>query len=213
MTTMKSTGESSVLSVRSVPGVQDAGELRDWAAELVDRARAEGVELTGDDGLLTALVRQVLQTGLEVEMTDHLGYERHDPAGRGSGNSRNGHYPRRSRPRSARSTYGCRGTAAAASSRGPSARRSISVAARWGCALPNSPLTGSRQRRQSGRLACWRAPEAPVLGRRRLTTCYGVGSVVEAGGTWGRGRCFISPAGRSGSPRRRSGSGSLVRCC
>jgi transposase-like protein len=79
---------------RSVQAVPDAGELRDWAAELVDRARAEGVELTGDDGLLTALVRQVLQTGLEVEMTDHLGYERHDPAGRGSGNSRNGHYPK-----------------------------------------------------------------------------------------------------------------------
>jgi transposase-like protein len=39
-------------------------------------------------------VRQVLQTGLEVEMTDHLGYGRHDPAGRGSGNSRNGHYPK-----------------------------------------------------------------------------------------------------------------------
>ena len=79
---------------RRVAGVPDAGELRDWAAELVDRARAEGVELTGDDGLLTALVRQVLQTGLEVEMTDHLGYERHDPAGRRSGNSRNGHYPK-----------------------------------------------------------------------------------------------------------------------
>ena len=49
--------------------------MRDWAEELVARARAEGVELTGDDGLLTALVRQVLQTGLEVEMTEHLGYE------------------------------------------------------------------------------------------------------------------------------------------
>src|SRR5262245_58815591 len=31
--------------------------MREWAAELVARARAEGVELTGDDGLLTALVR------------------------------------------------------------------------------------------------------------------------------------------------------------
>jgi hypothetical protein len=82
MTTMKTTGESSVPPARRVPGVPDAGELRDWAVELVDRARADGVELTGEDGLLTALVRQVLQTGLEVEMTDHLGYERHDPAGR-----------------------------------------------------------------------------------------------------------------------------------
>jgi putative transposase len=68
--------------------------MRDWAAELVERARSEGVELTGDNGLLTALVRQVLQTGLEVEMTDHLGYEPHALEGRGSGNSRNGRYPK-----------------------------------------------------------------------------------------------------------------------
>jgi transposase-like protein len=44
--------------------------------------------------LLTAVVRQVLQTGLEVELADHLGYELHHPAGRGSGNSRNGSYPK-----------------------------------------------------------------------------------------------------------------------
>ena len=73
-----------------VPLVADEPAMRDWAAELVERARREGVELTGDGGLLTALVRQVLQTGLEVEMTDHLGYEPHAVAGRGSGNSRNG---------------------------------------------------------------------------------------------------------------------------
>jgi transposase-like protein len=68
--------------------------MRDWAAELVGRARAEGVELTGENGLLTALVRQVLQTGLEVELSDHLGYEPHAVEGRGSGNSRNGSYPK-----------------------------------------------------------------------------------------------------------------------
>ena len=77
-----------------VPLVGDEPAMRDWAAELVARARTEGVELTGDDGLLTALVRQVLQTGLEVEMTDHLGYEPHAVEGRGSGNSRNGSYPK-----------------------------------------------------------------------------------------------------------------------
>jgi putative transposase len=80
----------SLPAVRSVPLVGDEPAMRDWAAELVAQARAEGVELTGDNGLLTGLVRQVLQTGLEVEMTDHLGYERHAAAGRGSGNSRNG---------------------------------------------------------------------------------------------------------------------------
>jgi putative transposase len=46
--------------------------MRNWAAEFVEWARSGGVELTGDYGLSTALVRQVVQTGLEVEMTDHL---------------------------------------------------------------------------------------------------------------------------------------------
>jgi putative transposase len=79
---------------RSVPLVGDEPAMRDWADELVARARSEGVELTGENGLLTALVRQVLQTGLEVELTDHLGYEPHAVEGRGSGNSRNGSYPK-----------------------------------------------------------------------------------------------------------------------
>ncbi len=37
----------------------------------------EGVELTGTGGLLTGLLRQVMQTDSEVEMVEHLGYERH----------------------------------------------------------------------------------------------------------------------------------------
>ncbi len=75
-----------------------AGEpdgMRAWAEALVDRARTEGIALTGEDGLLTSIVREVLQTGLDVEMADHLGYERYESVGRGSGNSRNGAYPRR----------------------------------------------------------------------------------------------------------------------
>jgi putative transposase len=83
---------SSVPVLVPLPG--DGVALREWAEALVARARADGVELTGDDGLLTGLVRQVLQTGLEVEMNDHLGYERHAVEGRGSGNSRNGSYPK-----------------------------------------------------------------------------------------------------------------------
>lgn len=93
-TTTKHEAGTGLLDPRSVPFVGDEPAMRDWAAELVDRARSEGVELTGDDGLLTALVRQVLQTGLEVEMTDHVGYEPHAVEGRGSGNSRNGAYPK-----------------------------------------------------------------------------------------------------------------------
>ena len=79
------------------PASEAAGEaaMADWAEQLVAQARAEGVELTGDGGLLTGLVRQVLQCGLEVEMTEHLGYERHAPEGRGTPNSRNGSTPKR----------------------------------------------------------------------------------------------------------------------
>jgi putative transposase len=89
-------GEDSSLVPARAGGVVpfEGAAMRDWAEQLVDRARSEGLELTGDDGLLTAMVRQVLQTGLEVELADHLGYEPYDPAGRGSGNSRNGSYPK-----------------------------------------------------------------------------------------------------------------------
>ena len=60
------------------------------AERLVDAARSSGVQLTGPGGLLTGLTKQVLETALQVEMADHLGYDRDDPSGRGSGNSRNG---------------------------------------------------------------------------------------------------------------------------
>src|SRR5437763_3617150 len=66
--------------------------LQDWAELLVARAREDGVALTGEGGLLTGLMRHVLQTGLEVEMAEHLGYGPHERAGHGSGNSRNGAY-------------------------------------------------------------------------------------------------------------------------
>lgn len=63
---------------------------KELAEQLVERARSEGLELTGPNGLLTGLTRRVLETALETELTEHLGYEPGDPAGRGSGNSRNG---------------------------------------------------------------------------------------------------------------------------
>jgi putative transposase len=81
-------GESEALGV-AVPG---GDSRRAWAQALVDRARSEGVALTGEDGLLTGMVREVLQAGLDVEMSEHLGYEPYEPVGRNSGNSRNGSY-------------------------------------------------------------------------------------------------------------------------
>ncbi len=44
--------------------------------------------------MLTDLIQRVLQGALEAEITDHLGYEPHVVEGRGTGNSRNGHYPK-----------------------------------------------------------------------------------------------------------------------
>jgi putative transposase len=60
------------------------------AEELLDSSDASGAQLLGEDGLLTQVTKAVLERALSVEMTEHLGYEKGDPAGRGSGNSRNG---------------------------------------------------------------------------------------------------------------------------
>lgn len=46
---------------RSSPVMAESPETREWAYQLVARARSAGVELTGDDGLLTAMVRHVLR--------------------------------------------------------------------------------------------------------------------------------------------------------
>src|SRR5499427_2632664 len=59
--------------------------------ELTERARAGGLKLTGEGGLLGRLTKMVIEGALEGELDDHLGYAKHDPDGRNSGNSRNGH--------------------------------------------------------------------------------------------------------------------------
>jgi putative transposase len=48
-------------------------------------------DLLGEDGLFKELKKRLLERALGAELSDHLGYEKGDPAGRGSGNSRNGH--------------------------------------------------------------------------------------------------------------------------
>jgi hypothetical protein len=50
--------------------------------------------LTGDGGFLPEMIKAVLERGLAAEQTAHLGYERGDPAGRGTPNSRNGTTPK-----------------------------------------------------------------------------------------------------------------------
>ena len=58
--------------------------------ELVGRAKAEGLQLTGEGGLLQQLTKRLLESALDGEITDHLGYDKGDPAGKNGRNSRNG---------------------------------------------------------------------------------------------------------------------------
>jgi putative transposase len=48
-------------------------------------------DLLGDAGLFRQLKKALMERALGAELTHHLGYEKGDPAGRGSGNNRNGH--------------------------------------------------------------------------------------------------------------------------
>ena len=66
--------------------------------EMLDQLMAatdeRGLSLTGEGGFLPEMIKAVLERGMEAELTDHLGYEKGDRAGHGSGNSRNGTTPK-----------------------------------------------------------------------------------------------------------------------
>jgi hypothetical protein len=55
---------------------------------LVDYKKPE--DIIGEHGLLKQLTKALLERAMQAEMTDHLGYAKHDQAGHNSGNSRNG---------------------------------------------------------------------------------------------------------------------------
>src|SRR5215213_5246753 len=78
--------ESSGSARDAVNDLIEAGLLD----RLMDRVDGDGLQLTGEGGFLPEMIKAVLERGLQAELTDHLGYEKGDPAGRGSSNSRNG---------------------------------------------------------------------------------------------------------------------------
>ena len=78
-------------SKKKTPRVSgEAAAERETIRALVRAAKARGEDLTGPGGLLRELTKTVLETALDEELTDHLGYDKHDPDGNNSGNSRNG---------------------------------------------------------------------------------------------------------------------------
>ena len=81
----------TLTSVAADQEVGDEGvDQQQLAEQLLAQAKEQGVELVGPGGLLNQLTKRVLETALEEEMADHLGYDKHDPVGRNRGNSRNG---------------------------------------------------------------------------------------------------------------------------
>jgi putative transposase len=65
----------------------------DFSPEILDQLLAgysKPEDLTSDDGIFKRLKKALIERALGAELSDHLGYEKGDPAGRGSGNSRNG---------------------------------------------------------------------------------------------------------------------------
>jgi putative transposase len=78
-------------------GVPEAPDRPPVDPALVEQLMADagdGAELLGPEGLLTEITKAVMERALQAELTDHLGYDAHDPLGRGSGNSRNGTTPK-----------------------------------------------------------------------------------------------------------------------
>src|SRR5438105_3025927 len=118
---------SDVATPSGPPVAEETGERtvdEALAQELVERARSEGVELVGPGGLLTGLTKTVLETALEAEIDEHLGYPKHAVEGRGSPSRWSRSSPPGSRGRSTRSTRSCsstRSTSRSATARSPTA--------------------------------------------------------------------------------------------
>src|SRR5215471_18390781 len=65
--------------------------IRDEVIEELSQSYRSPEDLLGEEGLFKELKKRLLERALGAELTEHLGYETGDPAGRGSGNSRNGY--------------------------------------------------------------------------------------------------------------------------
>jgi putative transposase len=79
-------------------------------------------DIVGKNGLLKQLTKALLERGMSAELTEHVGYEKHDPAGNNSGNSRNGSSKKKLKGEFGEFELGHRATAMAVSNRRSSSR-------------------------------------------------------------------------------------------
>src|SRR5687768_5011642 len=88
MTDPTITVDTSAVPKKNNPAA--GGVDAELVARLVEQARAAGLQLTGEGGLLQQLTKRVVEAALDGEISDHLGYDKGDPSGKNGGNSRNG---------------------------------------------------------------------------------------------------------------------------
>ena len=65
-------------------------ELEDELLDKLIEGYQKPEDLIGENGLLKQLTKRLIERAMNAELTHELGYAKHDPQGRGSGNSRNG---------------------------------------------------------------------------------------------------------------------------
>lgn len=81
---------SQLQAAKAIDELRESGALD----SLFSKIDAGQIQLTGEDGLVPGLIEAVLERGLQIELTDHLGYEKGDPEARFYPNSRNGSTPK-----------------------------------------------------------------------------------------------------------------------
>ena len=109
---MKSTNEAGPEGSVQQSAVEAIADLKASGAldALFAKIDAGELQLTGEGGFVPGLIKAALERGLQVELSDHLGYERGDKEVRLFTNSRTGRRPRRCPARSARSGWTSPGT-------------------------------------------------------------------------------------------------------
>ena len=81
---------SQLAAAKAIDELRESGALD----SLFSKIDAGELQLTGEGGFVPGLIKAALERGLQVELTEHLGYEKGDPEARFYSNSRNGFTPK-----------------------------------------------------------------------------------------------------------------------